>query len=78
MRLIDAIKVQTNCESDSELRNLSAEKKERLAALLEERISEAMPSIDEWNEVILCFADTEPETDNKTAKDKLLHILRGE
>ncbi len=78
MRLISAIKVQAQCEHDSELKDLSAEKKKRLAELIEERVPSGLAPIDEWNEVISCFADTEPETENQRAKSKLLSILSGE
>ncbi len=78
MRLITAIKIQAQCEQDSELKNLPAEKKKRLAKLVEERVPSGLAPIDEWNEVISCFADAKPEQDNKKAKSKLLAILCGE
>ena len=78
MRLINAIKIQANCENDSELRKLTVEQMERLAKLVEKRVPSGLASVDEWNEAIACFADTEPETDNERAKCKLLRILRGE
>lgn len=78
MRLISAIKVQAQCEQDSELKNLSAEKKKRLADLIEERVPHGLATIEEWNEVISCFADVKPEKDNQKAKKKLLSMLRGE
>ena len=77
MRLINAIKVQTGCEQDNELKNLSAEKKKVLANLVEERVPSGLAPIDEWNEAISCFADTKPETENKKAKRKFLSILRS-
>lgn len=76
MRLISAIKIQAGCELDSELKNLPEEKKKRIARLVEERVPSGLAPIDEWNEVISCFTDSEPETDNKKAKKKLLNILR--
>ena len=75
MRLISAIKIQAQCETDSELRNLSKEKKKRIAKLVKERVPSGLAPIEEWNEVISCFVDAEPETDNKKAKRKLLSIL---
>ena len=78
MRLISAIKIQAGCESNDELRNLSEEKKKRIANLVEERVPSGLASIEEWNEVISCFVDEKPETDNKKAKQKLLSILREE
>ena len=78
MRLIDAIKVQAQCELDNELKNLPAEKKKRLAKLVEERVPSGLAPIEDWNEVISCFVESEPETDNKRAKQKLLSILLEE
>ena len=78
MGLINAIKVQAHCELDSELKILPKDKKKRLADLIEERVPSGLATIEEWNEVISCFVDAEPETDNKKAKDKLLSILRDE
>lgn len=78
MRLISAIKIQAQCERDSELKNLPNEKKIRIAKLVEERVPSGLATIEEWNEVISCFVDEEPETDKKRAKGKLLSILRGE
>ena len=78
MRVISAVKVQARCDNDSELRSLPAEKKKRLANLLEERVPSGLAPLEEWNEVISCFTETEPETDNQKAKTKLLSILREE
>ena len=78
MRLISAVKVQAGCELDCELKNLSTEKKKRLAHLIEERVPSGLAPIEDWNEVISCFIDAEPETDSKKAKAKLLSILREE
>ena len=76
MRLINAIKIQTHCNEDSELKSLSAEKKKRLANLLEERVPSGLAPLEEWNEAISCFTETEPEENNRKAKEKLLSILR--
>ena len=78
MKLIAAIMVQAGCELDSELKNLPIEKKKRLADLIEERVPSGIATIDEWNEVISCFAENVHVSDNKRAKKKLLNILRGE
>lgn len=76
MRLITAVKIQAQCELDDELRELSSEKKKRMAKLIEERVPSGLATIEEWNEVISCFVESKPETDNKRAKQKLLAILR--
>ena len=78
MRLITAIRVQTQCELDSELKDLSVEKKKRLARLIEERVPSGLASIEEWNELLKLFMDAPAETENKVAKKKLLSYLRGE
>ncbi len=78
MRLITAVKIQAGCEQDSELKNLSTEKKKRLANLIEERVPSGLAPLEEWNEVISCFEDAKPEKDNKKAKRKLLSLLREE
>ena len=78
MKLIDAIKVQAQCEQNSELINLSSEKKKRLAKLVEERVPSGLATLEEWNEVILCFKNTGLETDSRKAKRKLLSILRAD
>lgn len=78
MKLIAAIMVQAGCELDSELKNIPIEKKKRLADLIEERVPSGLATIDEWNEVISCFAENVHVSDNKRAKKKLLNILRGE
>ncbi len=78
MKLIDAIKVQAQCEQNSELINLSSEKKKRLAKLVEERVPSGLATLEEWNEVILCFKNTDLETDSRKAKRKLLSILRAD
>lgn len=70
--------VQAGCELDSELKNIPIEKKKRLADLIEERVPSGLATIDEWNEVISCFAENVHVSDNKRAKKKLLNILRGE
>lgn len=78
MKLIDAIKVQAQCEQKNELINLSSEKKKRLAKLVEERVPSGLATLEEWNEVILCFENTKLETDSRKAKRKLLSILRAD
>ena len=76
MRLIAAVKVQAGCELDSELKNLSIEKKKRLADLIEERVPSGLATIDEWNELLFHFMGASPETDSNIAKKKLLTYLR--
>ena len=78
MKLITAIKIQANCESENDFKNLPLEKKKRIADLVEERVPSGLATIDEWNEVISCFVKAKPEKDNKKAKNKLLAILREE
>lgn len=78
MRLISAIKIQAQCEKNSDLKNLSAEKKKRLAKLVEERVPSGLASIEEWNELLMVFMDAPPENENKIAKKKLICYLLGE
>lgn len=78
MELLSAIMIQTKCEKSSELKELPPERKRRLAKLIEERVPSGLATLEEWNEVISCFQELEPETDNKRAKQKLLAILREE
>ena len=78
MELLSAIMIQTKCEKSSELKELVPERKRRLAKLIEERVPSGLATLEEWNEVISCFQELEPETDNKRAKQKLLAILREE
>lgn len=78
MELLDAILIVTKCECAEQLKDLSPERKLKLAHSLEQRVPSGLAPIEEWNEVISCFVDAKPETDNKKAKRKLLSILRGE
>lgn len=78
MELLSAIMIQAKCETVDELRQMSPEQKIRMAKLIEERVPSGLATLEEWNEVISCFKETEPETENKRAKQKLLSILRGE
>ena len=75
MRLIEAVKIQAKCEQDSELVNLPAEKKERIANLLQERVPSGLAPLDEWNELLCCFGEKNPLEDCDTAKKKLLELL---
>lgn len=78
MELLSAIMIQAKCETKDELRRMPPEQKARMAKLIEERVPSGLASLEEWNEVISCFVESEPEIDNKKAKMKLLAILRGE
>lgn len=78
MELLDAILTVTKCERAEQLKNLSPERKTRLAHSLEERVPSGLASIEEWNELLMIFMDAPPEKENKTAKIKLLNYLRGE
>lgn len=78
MKLIDAIKIQAQCGSESELKDLPHERKEWIAKLIEERVPSGLAPLDEWNEAIACFTHGNPEGDNDQAKRKLLSILRDE
>ncbi len=77
MRLITAIKIQAECETDMDLKNISSERKRWLADIIDKTVPDALATIDEWNEVIFCFEAETSETDNKKAKKKLLSILRA-
>ena len=78
MELLDAILTVTKCEDAEQLKNLSPERKTRLAHSLEERVPSGLATIEEWNEVLMYLADAPPERENKIAKKKLLCFLRGE
>ena len=78
MELLDAILTITKCENAEQLKNLSQERKSRLAHSLDERVPSGLASIEEWNELLMCFMCAPPESDNKIAKRKLLCYLRGE
>ena len=78
MELLDAILTVTKCERAEQLKNLSPERKTKLAHSLEERVPSGLATIEEWNEVLMYLADAPPESEKKVAKKKLLCILRGE
>ena len=78
MELLDAILTVTKCERAEQLKNLSPERKTRLAHSLEERVPSGLATIEEWNEVLMYLADAPPESEKKVANKKLLCILRGE
>ena len=78
MELLDAILTVTKCEHAEQLKNLSPERKTRLAHSLEERVPSGLATIEEWNEVLMYLADAPPESEKKIAKKKLLCFLRGE
>lgn len=78
MELLDAVLVVTKCENAEQLKNLSTERKRKLADSLEERVPSGLASIEEWNELLTIFMDVPPEKENKSAKKKLLSYLRGE
>ena len=78
MELLDAILTVTKCDSAEQLKNLSPERKVKLAHSLKERVPSGLASIEEWNELLKLFMDAPPEIENKIAKKKLLWFLRGE
>lgn len=78
MELLDAVLIVTKCESVEQLKNLSTERKVKLAHSLEERVPSGLATIEEWNEVLMYLADAPPESEKKIAKKKLLCFLRGE
>lgn len=78
MELLNAILIVTKCENAEQLKNLSTERKQKLADSLEERVPSGLASIEEWNELLMIFMDAPPEKENKIAKKKLLCYLRGE
>lgn len=78
MELLNAVLVVTKCENAEQLKNLSTERKRKLAHSLEERVPSGLASIEEWNELLMIFMDAPPEEENKIAKRKLLSYLRGE
>ena len=78
MELLDAVLIVTKCESVEQLKNLSTERKRKLAHSLEERVPSGLASIEEWNELLMIFMDAPPEKENKAAKKKLLCYLRDE
>ena len=78
MELLNAVLIVTKCENAEQLKNLSPERKIRLAHSIEERVPSGLASIDEWNELLTIFVDAPAEKENKIAKKKLLSYLRGE
>ena len=78
MELLGAVLIVTKCENAEQLKNLSTERKQKLADSLEERVPSGLASIEEWNELLMLFMDAPPETENKTAKRKLLSYLRND
>lgn len=78
MELLNAVLIVTKCENTEQLKNLSTERKRKLADSLEERVPSGLASIEEWNELLTIFMDVPLEKENKTAKKKLLSYLRGE
>lgn len=78
MELLSAILLVTKCENAEKLKALSQERKEKLAASLEERVPSGLATIEEWNELLTVFTGEGHENDKKTAKQKLLAHLRGE
>ena len=78
MELLDAILTVTKCDSAEQLKNLSPERKVKLAHSLKERVPSGLASIEEWNELLKLFMDAPPESEKKIAKKKLLCFLRGE
>ena len=78
MELLGAVLIVTKCENPAQLKNLSPERKRKLADSLEERVPSGLASVEEWNELLSIFTDTPAEKDNKTAKEKLLTYLRDE
>ena len=78
MELLNAVLVVTKCENAEQLKNLSPERKVKLAHSIEERVPSGLASIEEWNELLKLFMDAPPESENRVAKKKLLCFLRGE
>ena len=78
MELLNAVLIVTKCENTEQLKNLSTERKRKLADSLEERVPSGLASIEEWNELLTIFMDAPPEKENKSAKKKLLSYLRDE
>ena len=78
MELLDAVLVVTKCENAEQLKNLSTERKRKLADSLGERVPSGLASIEEWNELLKIFMDAPPEKENTIAKKKLLCHLRDE
>ena len=77
MELLNAVLIVTKCDNTEQLKNLSSERKHKLADSLEERVPSGLASIEEWNELLKIFMDVPAESDNRAAKKKLLSYLRG-
>ena len=60
MELLDAILTVTKCDSAEQLKNLSPERKVKLAHSLKERVPSGLASIEEWNELLKRFMDAPP------------------
>ena len=78
MELLNAVLIVTKCENAEQLKNLSTERKRKLADSLEKRVPSGLASIEEWNELLKLFMDAPPESENRVAKKKLLCFFRGE
>lgn len=77
MELLNAVMIITKCEHTAQLKDLPPEARQRLANSLDEFVPSDLATIEEWNELLVCFMDAPPESDNKIAKEKLLCFLRG-
>ncbi len=75
MKLLDTILTVTMCEHSEQLKDLSPERKRKLADSLEERVPSGLASIEKWNELLMIFMGAPAESE-KIAK-KLLDFLRG-
>ena len=53
MELLNAVLIVTKCENAEQLKNLSTERKRKLANSLEERVPSGLASIEEWNELLM-------------------------
>ncbi len=78
MELLNAILIVTECERAEQLKNLSQEKRLKLARSLKERVPSGLASIEEWNELLMLFTGEGSEKDNEVAKNKVLCYLRSE
>ena len=67
MELLNAVLIVTKCENAEQLKNLSTERKRKLAHSLKERVPSGLASIEEWNELLKLFMDAPPEIENKIA-----------
>lgn len=78
MELLDAIMTVTKCERVEQLRELTPERRERLAESIEVRVPSGLATLEEWNEVLTLFTNIPPEASQKEAKQKLIRYLRGD